>query len=80
MDCNPGQGEYKKSFNHTRNISLEECKQKCQGIKACIGVDYTNTDKYKSRSSCRLYKHNIERETPGDDRRQYCKKSSVITL
>ena len=78
--CNPGQGEYGKYFNHIRNLNLEECKEKCVDAKECIGVDYTNTDNYKTNSSCRLYKNNKVRKDSGPDNRKYCEKSRGIIL
>ena len=57
------------------SISLEECKEKCMDITQCIGVDYTNTDKYETISSCRLYTYNTFRVDPGVDNRKYCENA-----
>lgn len=72
--CKPGQGgkkpgRYEQKIKH---INLKTCQTRCLEIKGCIAIDYANTHKHLSNSSCRLYKLDEKRTNPGRHNRTYC--------
>ena len=71
-NCRKGQGEYGAFINDIRGLDLKTCKSNCQAYGGCIAIDFTNTNTFKSGSSCRMYEENTPRSDAGEDNRIYC--------
>ena len=73
--CNPGQGEYGKSYDLSSTCSESTCQQKCDNDPQCKGFDFTSTCR---SDTCRLYTLNTPRNDPGTHQRKYCVKQSKL--